>query len=270
MQDACRFRTGGISTIDGRVRLSNMPRRSEPLPGAIESPDLARSVSLGTAFAGWLTGWLTGNILGSIVLAFSGQQDRPPEQRSVWLVGVSAVALWTPQLVVLVMLSRRNGSGRVAVDFRVRFAPIDALGVPLGVLSQIALVAAVYAPLRYWWPSAFSTEQLERNARDLYDRAQGPWIVVLIIVVVFGAPLVEELVYRGLIHQALSTRLTRVVAVIASAAFFALIHFRPIEYPGLFAFGLVLGACMTITNRIGMAIVAHMAFNATALVLVAR
>jgi len=61
-----------------------------------------------------------------------------------------------------------------------------------------------------------------------------------------------------------------VSSVLVVAAFFALIHFRPVEYPGLFAFGLVLGCCAALTNRLGMGIVSHMAFNATALVLVAR
>ena len=48
---------------------------------------------------------------------------------------------------------------------------------------------------------------------------------------------------------------------------FALVHFRPIEYPGLFVFGLILGACALRTGRLGMPILAHVAFNATGLVL---
>ena len=116
---------------------------------------------------------------------------------------------------------------------------------------------------------------LSAIARDLYERAHGVWIVLLVVVIVIGAPIVEELVYRGLIHGTLLDQLPlaryrKVVAILASGAFFALIHFRPIEYPGLFAFGLVLATCMTMTDRIGMAIVAHMAFNATGLFLVAR
>ena len=53
----------------------------------------------------------------------------------------------------------------------------------------------------------------------------------------------------------------------SSAAFFALIHFTPVEYPGLFAFGIVLGLCFQRTGRLGMAIVAHMSFNAVGLVI---
>jgi membrane protease YdiL (CAAX protease family) len=38
----------------------------------------------------------------------------------------------------------------------------------------------------------------------------------------------------------------------------------------LFVFGLILGVCALRTRRLGMSILAHMAFNATGLLLVAR
>jgi membrane protease YdiL (CAAX protease family) len=60
-----------------------------------------------------------------------------------------------------------------------------------------------------------------------------------------------------------------VVGVVLVAAWFAVIHFRPVEYPGLFVFGLVLGVCALRTRRLGMSVLTHMAFNATGLVLVA-
>ena len=48
----------------------------------------------------------------------------------------------------------------------------------------------------------------------------------------------------------------------------ALIHFSPVEYPGLFLAGLVFGGCVAATGRIGPAILTHAAFNATGLVMV--
>jgi membrane protease YdiL (CAAX protease family) len=47
------------------------------------------------------------------------------------------------------------------------------------------------------------------------------------------------------------------------------VHLRLVELPGLLAFALVLGFCFYRTNRIGMSIIAHVAFNATGLLLVA-
>ncbi len=40
--------------------------------------------------------------------------------------------------------------------------------------------------------------------------------------------------------------------------------------PGLFVIGIVLGVAAVRTGRLGMAVLIHMAFNATGLVLVAR
>ncbi len=106
--------------------------------------------------------------------------------------------------------------------------------------------------------------------RDLYDQAHGGWLVGLVAIVVIGAPFVEELVYRGLLQGAVVRRVNDTVGVVAVAAFFALIHFRWVELPGLFVFGLILGICALRTGRLGMSILAHMAFNATGLMLVAH
>jgi membrane protease YdiL (CAAX protease family) len=43
------------------------------------------------------------------------------------------------------------------------------------------------------------------------------------------------------------------------------VHLRLAEFPGLFAFALVLGGCWHATRRLGMPLVAHVAFNATGL-----
>ena len=145
---------------------------------------------------------------------------------------------------------------------------VDLLGVPLGVASQLVLVNLVYWPLREFFPDTFSSEQIEDRARDLYERADGPWLIVLVVIVVIGAPFVEELVYRGFIHGTLRSTMNSAVALVVAAMWFTAIHLAPVEYPGLFAFALVLGLSFHVTKRLGMPIVAHMAFNATGLILV--
>ncbi len=81
--------------------------------------------------------------------------------------------------------------------------------------------------------------------------------------------MVEELLYRGLLQNAFRRRVSDGAALAVVALWFALIHFRPVEYPGLIVVGLVLGTCALVTDRIGMSIVAHCAFNATGLIWVA-
>jgi len=66
------------------------------------------------------------------------------------------------------------------------------------------------------------------------------------------------------------SRLSDAVAVTATASLFTLIHFRPVEYPGLVTFAIVLGLCAAVTRRLGLSIFVHVGFNATGLVLVMR
>lgn len=216
----------------------------------------------------WLMAWVAGNLIGSAVISAAGYDSTT--NAPVWVTMASAAALWVPMLGGLWALSNRLGRHRFLDDYGLRFEAVDLVGVAIGVLSQLVLVRLVYWPLERGWPDTFSRSRVERNARDLYDQAHGGWLVGLVVIVVIGAPFVEELVYRGLLQRAVARRVDDVVAVVVVAAFFALIHFRWVEYPGLFVFGLVLGVCVLRTGRLGMGILAHMAFNATGLLLVAR
>jgi hypothetical protein len=92
----------------------------------------------------------------------------------------------------------------------------------------------------------------------------------LVLVVALGAPIIEELVYRGLILQALQSRLNDWLALVIGSAWFALIHLQPVELPGLFAFALVLGICFQRTGRLGMSVFAHIGFNAAGLLLASQ
>jgi membrane protease YdiL (CAAX protease family) len=225
-------------------------------------------VGIGRAAGFWLGAWLVGNVVGSFVLVAvnGGSADDAP----IWATVLGALLLWVPFLVALTWLSRTDGTGDPVADYGLRFEPIDLVGLVIGVLGQLVLIRLVYLPLEAIWPDTFSQDRLQENARDLWDRADGVWLVALVLVVVVGAPLVEELVYRGLLQGAMVRRLDDVLAVVVVAAWFAVIHFRPVEYPGLFAIGLVFGVCALVTRRLGMSVMAHLAFNAVGLALAAR
>ncbi len=225
-------------------------------------------ITVAVAVATWAACWFVGNVLGATLVAVLDPTEGP-ETPPVWVTAVAALGLWIPILVGLGLVSERHGSGDPRRDFGVSFRIVDLLGVPIGVLTQLVLLRLVYWPLESLWPDTFSAPDVERSARDLYQSAEGLWLVVLVLLVVVGAPLVEELLYRGLLQGALARRVDDVVALVVVAVWFAFIHFRPVEYPGLLVIGLVLGACALVTRRLGMSIVAHCAFNATGLAWVA-
>lgn len=190
------------------------------------------------------------------------------DELSIPELTIATAGVWTVFVVGLVAVSRRSGSGSIRADLGIAFRPVDLVGVPIGVLAQFVLIPALYWPLREIWPTTFDTAKIEERAQDLADRAGGFDTVLLVVVVVVGAPIVEELVYRGLIQRSLAAAVGRVTGLLLTAALFSLIHFSPVEYPGLFLAGLVFGGGLSSTGRLGPGILAHAAFNGAGLVMV--
>ena len=131
-------------------------------------------------------------------------------------------------------------------------------GLAIGVFAQALLVPAIYAPILFFRDDL----GVAADARDLVDKADGLGVVLLIVVVVFGAPVVEELFFRGLALRAFEQRLGRWVGLVASSLVFGLVHFQPLQFPALVMFGLIAGWLAQRDGRLGRAIWAHVGFNA--------
>lgn len=241
-------------------------RAPHPVRSAIRPSVTPAPIDVNTAVITFVVAWVVAQIVSSLVVgAFGGGSSI--SDTSLGVIAAALIAAWSAYLAGMWVASQRGGSGDPIVDYGIAFAPIDAVGIGIGVLSQLVLIELVYLPLEAIWPDTFTDDRLQENAKDLVDRAGGPSALVLVLLIVVGAPVVEELFYRGLLQRSLAARFNDSVVLVGVAALFALVHFRPVEYPGLFAFGLVVGACALLTGRLGMAIVTHMAFNATGLVL---
>jgi membrane protease YdiL (CAAX protease family) len=198
----------------------------------------------------------------------SGSDTKATDNPTTLVLALSALGLWLPFIFMLRWVARRAGTD-LRTYFGLRFIKIDLWGIPLGVFSQVVLMNVINWPLNKWWPDTFNPQRVETRARDMVDTAHGAWFIVLFVVVVIGAPLVEELVYRGFIQGGLQTRIGSTWALIITAAWFTIVHMEPIEFPGLFAFAIVLGLCYRRTQRLGLSVITHLAFNATGLLLVA-
>lgn len=229
-------------------------------------------IRLGPAFATWFVGWVVGMFIvaSSILLAFGVDGD----DYTIPQLAVATLASWAVFLAALGFTSRRYGTGNLIGDFRahyaVSFRPIDLLGVPAGVIGQLVVVPLVYVPLRAIWPDTFSADELEERARELADKADGWTVVLLVLVVAVGAPIVEELVYRGLLQRSISGVIGAAPGLVVASMWFALVHPSPVEYPGLLFAGLLFGGGLLATGRIAPSVITHAAFNATGLVLALR
>lgn len=234
-----------------------------------QEPAGSNGFSLKIAIFTWTTGYLVALFFSSAILLATDSSDLIDGNEPKWFLGFSALALWVPFVGGLYFVSQKFGSRVFVRDYFFNFRLTDLWGIPIGVAGQVLLVGLVTLPFRLAFPEEFAPEKVEKRARDLFENATGVWLIVLILVVVVGAPLVEELVYRGLIQSSLSDRFGGNLAVLISSIWFAVVHLQLVELPGLFAFALVLGLCFQRTKRLGMSVVAHVAFNSTGLLLVA-
>lgn len=116
--------------------------------------------------------------------------------------------------------------------------------------------------------SASNTDILEDNQGSLL-------LVAIIFFVVVGAPLVEELLFRGLILRNLQRWFGPAVAIVASSLLFAIPHWQPsatwqettVLLTALGVVGLVLAIGAVLTNRLGPSVIAHFLFNAAGTVI---
>ena len=232
------------------------------MPETVEQP----AIPPGAAVATWASAWPAAMLFAPLlVFAVTGADtDDLSTGESCAAVAVG----WMVLLAGLAFTSREFGTRDFVADYAARFRPVDLVGIPAGVALQLLVLPALYWPLRELWPDAFSTEDVEERATELVDKADGVWVWVLAAVVVIGAPIVEELVYRGLLQRSLGRRVGRWVALAVVALLFALIHFSPVEIPGLFVAGLAFGLGVALTGRIGPGLLTHLAFNATGMAVV--
>lgn len=241
-----------------------MPVTSSRLPLRAAS----RPVDVPFAILAWLMAFVVGQTLSVVVLAAAGAEDA--DDTGIPVLFVAVAATWVAYLAGAWWASKQSGSGRPIEDYRLRFAPLDLIGIPIGVLTQLVVVPLVYWPLVQLWPEAFDDDELSETAERLVDRADGAGVVLLVLMVCLLAPVVEEIIYRGMLQGSFAGRVDQKLALVAAALWFSVIHFRPVEYPGLFVFGLVAGAGFLLSGRLGLPIATHVAFNVTGLVLVWR
>jgi membrane protease YdiL (CAAX protease family) len=105
-------------------------------------------------------------------------------------------------------------------------------------------------PPPYWFIEIF---------QRLFDSDWGIWGEIMRIVII--APIVEELIFRGVIMNGFIRNYSKTGAIIYSALLFALFHLNPWQFPATFLLGIVLGFVRIRTKSVLACILGHAIHN---------
>ncbi len=192
---------------------------------------------------------------GSVVIAAGGW---PIDDVPIGATLVATVPFWIAIAVAARVLVRRHGSGALWGD---RPRPLDAVGaLAVGALGQLVAIPLLYALV--FRLTSYDSGDLEAPAQRLADSAPGLWGgLVLVVMAGLGAPLFEEVLYRGVFMPPLVAPAGRWGAIALSAVVFAAFHFQPLQLPGLALLGATAGWFRLRRGGLVSAILVHGAFN---------
>ncbi|MDP1807477.1 MAG: CPBP family intramembrane metalloprotease [Acidimicrobiales bacterium] len=215
---------------------------------------------LGDFLVGVFGGYALASLIASIWYAVSGDDELDLAGQAV-----SQMGLWTGMVGAAVIASRRKGAGTLAEDFGLKGKWSD---IGLGVLVAFAVQLLVLPGIAYLMRPLLGEPEVSGPVQDLLDRSQGLAFAGLILSVAVGAPIVEELFFRGLLLRSLQRRVPDWAAVVISAVAFGIAHGSALPVDAvllvmisLTVFGAILAVLAIRTGRLGPSIVTHAVFN---------
>jgi membrane protease YdiL (CAAX protease family) len=232
-------------------------------------PEREREVGL-PGLGAAAVGAVAGAVLGLVIALVLRAADYPGGK--AFALATSELGLWSGLVGACVYVSRRYGTGSLVRDFHWSFRWSDiGMGFAGSIVARVVaavVVAPVPLPFRH-------VRQPDRSVFGQVTNGAWSWLVVVVIVCV-GAPLVEELFFRGVLQPRLVTLFGPVRGIVLASCLFGAAHLIAWQGPITLAYalsvaggGLVLGTLRHLSGRLGPGTVAHAFFNAEALLAVA-
>ena len=247
---------GGTRYFDGRAWA--------PIQPVFEEREAHSTLPLAAALGALgvlVASLLVGRIVGSIVAAFA------PEV----IAFVVAVAIgYAPSVMWAWYVMRRWGDGSPSsVGWRFRW--VDLGWGPLTWLSAVVSQVVVYMVVVTLFDIPLSSNVEDVSDPDITLAYQ----ILTVIAAVVAAPIVEELIFRGVVLRGFLSRMAPMPAIALQGVLFGFAHADPVRGVGniglglvLSAVGIALGTSAYMTRRIGPTVVAHAIFNGVVLAIV--
>ncbi len=184
-------------------------------------------------------------------------------------VGVQILVGTTVPWIALVgwplLATARRGNGP-RVDLGLRLTWLDTGWGALAGFASLMTAAIAALITRLFVPDVTSTAG--EAARELEEGSGRLSLTVFALLIMVGAPIAEEIFFRGFFFAALRKRgLSGPLTIVITAVVFAGFHFEPLRFFVLLPTGLLLGWVRWKTGSTGSAMVAHGLVNAPGAIL---
>ena len=136
--------------------------------------------------------------------------------------------------------------------------PLSFVGIGLGTVGFGLILTNLIM-------KAFEGSEMLGKAIELMENAfsaQRPIDkIIMMVTIAIGAPLVEELLFRGVLFEELNRHASKKTTIFLTALIFGLYHFNIIQSPNTFMMGLILAYVYNKTKSIKAPIIVHATNN---------
>lgn len=245
----------------------------------IEQPETSKP-AVGKPFPGvwpsigWVVAFMVFQLIagvGALVAAIA--MDKSGRDPAAIMQDLSSFALpmiWGLVIVEIILLLLLwlylRKDGRIAAIALDRWSDVSFMRT---VLIAVVLIGAGLA--FNWGYSEYVVPDIkvQEDLRKLFAAIPEtlPNQILLFVAVALIAPLIEELLFRGLLQKSLSHKMPVWAAIAISALIFGAMHMDPYAMPPLVMMGAIFGVIYHLTGSLRVTILLHMINNAAALAL---
>ena len=194
-----------------------------------------------------------------------GTGERTINAMMVWtqfffVQGTQLAIVWAWFRVRRSSMTEVFGMTRLGFFKTLRYAALCIL--PAGVIATLSLVLMLKLLQTLGWPME------QQEAVSLLSGANPVGVqIALAFVACLGAPVVEEVLFRGIIFGSLRQMTNRWFAAIVSALLFGIIHLHVPSLPALCLLGFFFALAYEFTGSLTVSIVMHAIFNSVQVII---
>ena len=144
----------------------------------------------------------------------------------------------------------------------INYKYINSLIQKIIILWPILVFVSIVSKMIF---SEFTEQNIVKDVRKLNNFYEFLTVFIMVVIV---APVIEEILFRGLIYRVFKGLVGPFIAAFISSILFSFVHINLLSFPYLFIFGIVLCTYYEKENTIVTPILIHSIFNGIMLTLI--